>query len=76
MHSFDWQGQVVWGLTAAIMIEVAKLALGRAPDFEVDHPSNSSSSRSRGKQNAGGEDGRGGGTTAAAAGDPQPQPRM
>lgn len=42
VHSFDYQGHVVWGLTAAILIQVAELALGRPPDFEVDHPSNMS----------------------------------
>jgi hypothetical protein len=40
VHSFDYQGHVVWGLTAAILIEVAELALGRPPDFEANHPSN------------------------------------
>lgn len=40
VHSFDNQGHVVWGLTAAILIEVAELALGRPPDFEANHPSN------------------------------------
>lgn len=35
VHSFDYQGHVVWGLTAAILIQVAQLALGRPPDFEV-----------------------------------------
>jgi hypothetical protein len=40
VHSFDYKGQVVWGLTAAILIQVAQLALGRPPDFEVEHPSN------------------------------------
>ncbi|KAF6253594.1 NUDIX hydrolase domain-like protein [Scenedesmus sp. NREL 46B-D3] len=40
VHSFDYQGYVVWGLTALIMIQVAELALGRPPDFEVEHPSN------------------------------------
>jgi hypothetical protein len=40
VHSFDWQGQIVWGLTASILIEVAAAALGRRPDFEVEHPSN------------------------------------
>ncbi|WIA11436.1 hypothetical protein OEZ85_011553 [Tetradesmus obliquus] len=40
VHSFDYQGYVVWGLTAVIMICLAELALGRPPDFEVEHPSN------------------------------------
>jgi hypothetical protein len=40
VHSFDYQGYVVWGLTAVIMIRVAELALGRPPDFEIEHPSN------------------------------------
>jgi hypothetical protein len=44
VHSFDYQGHVVWGLTAAMLIQVAELALGRPPDFEVDHPSNVSTS--------------------------------
>lgn len=44
IHSFDYEGHIVWGLTAAIMIQVAELALGRPADFEVDHPSNNSSS--------------------------------
>lgn len=45
IHSFDYAGHIVWGLTAAIMIQVAELALGRAAAFEVEHPSSSSSSR-------------------------------
>lgn len=44
VHSFDYQGHVVWGLTAAILIQVAQLALGRPPDFEVEHLSNAGSS--------------------------------
>jgi cytochrome c oxidase subunit IV len=40
VHSFDYQGYVVWGLTAVIMIHVAELALARSADFEIDHPSN------------------------------------
>lgn len=47
VHSFDYQGHVVWGLTAAILIQVAELALGRPPDFEVDHPSHTTSSRNQ-----------------------------
>eukprot|EP00775_Hariotina_reticulata_P006022 gene6020-6260_t len=39
IHSFDYEGFIIWGLTAAIMIRVAQLALGRPADFEVDHPS-------------------------------------
>lgn len=34
----------MWGLTAAILIQVAQLALGRPPDFAVEHPSNAGSS--------------------------------
>jgi cytochrome c oxidase subunit IV len=40
VHSFDYQGYVVWGLTAVIMIHVAELALAHSADFEVEHPSN------------------------------------
>eukprot|EP00878_Enallax_costatus_P003413 GHUV01003623.1.p1 GENE.GHUV01003623.1~~GHUV01003623.1.p1 ORF type:complete len:282 (+),score=55.25 GHUV01003623.1:287-1132(+) len=45
VHSFDYQGFIVWGLTAQILIHVAQLALGRPAAFEVDHPSNTTSSR-------------------------------
>lgn len=38
MHSFDYAGHVVWGLTASIMIHVAELALGRSAAFEVEPP--------------------------------------
>lgn len=34
IHHFDCDGYHVWGLTAHILIEVAKIALGREPEFE------------------------------------------
>eukprot|EP00879_Flechtneria_rotunda_P023793 GHRR01025192.1.p1 GENE.GHRR01025192.1~~GHRR01025192.1.p1 ORF type:complete len:126 (+),score=34.36 GHRR01025192.1:544-921(+) len=39
IHSFDYRGFIVWGLTAQMLIHVAGLALGRPPEFPVDHPS-------------------------------------
>jgi hypothetical protein len=38
LHFFEHQGYNVWGLTAAIMITAARLALGRAPAFEEHGP--------------------------------------
>lgn len=38
IHSFEHQGFVIWGLTASILIQVARRALGREPSFEVDTP--------------------------------------
>jgi hypothetical protein len=38
LHFFEHQGFNVWGLTAAIMITAARLALGRAPAFEEHGP--------------------------------------
>ena len=35
MHSFDYQGFIIWGLTASILINVAQLALGRSAEFVV-----------------------------------------
>ena len=38
MHAFHYAGERIWGLTAALLIDVATVALGRAPAFEVDVP--------------------------------------
>ena len=39
MHSFACaRGTTVWGLTAHVLIQVAKLALGRAPEFSEGWP--------------------------------------
>lgn len=38
LHFFEHMGFNVWGLTAAIMITAARLALGRAPAFEEHGP--------------------------------------
>lgn len=36
MHSFDYRGFIIWGLTAAILIKTAEVALGRPAAFEVE----------------------------------------
>eukprot|EP00798_Chlamydomonas_sp_ICE-L_P018606 gene18606-25120_t len=38
IHSFKYKGFDVWGLTAGIMIQVAKIGLGRCPAFEELSP--------------------------------------
>jgi hypothetical protein len=35
VHSFEYQGFIIWGLTASILINVAQLALGRSADFAI-----------------------------------------
>jgi len=34
VHYFDYQGKVIWGLTAAILIRVASVVYGREPAFQ------------------------------------------
>eukprot|EP00884_Botryococcus_braunii_P014051 jgi/Botrbrau1/22647/Bobra.176_1s0069.1 len=34
IHFFEYHGFTIWGLTAAIMIQVSQIALGRAPEFD------------------------------------------
>lgn len=38
VHYFEYESYTVWGLTAAILIRAAQLALGKAPEF-VEHSS-------------------------------------
>lgn len=39
IHFFDFNGEFnVWGLTAGILIAVAQIALGRAPEFAENIP--------------------------------------
>jgi 8-oxo-dGTP pyrophosphatase MutT (NUDIX family) len=52
MHSFSWGDHVVWGLTAEILVRVARLSLGREAAF----PLLAAPSRRRGGDNGGGTD--------------------
>eukprot|EP00160_Parvularia_atlantis_P005692 Unigene14916_Nuclearia_a/m.44791 Unigene14916_Nuclearia_a/g.44791 ORF Unigene14916_Nuclearia_a/g.44791 Unigene14916_Nuclearia_a/m.44791 type:complete len:226 (+) Unigene14916_Nuclearia_a:2-679(+) len=38
MHSFDWDGFRIWGLTASVLIHAASVVYGARPAFEVDPP--------------------------------------
>lgn len=64
MHSFSWGDHVVWGLTAEILVRVARLSLGREPAFPLLAAPSASSSR-RGGGGAGGGGSGGGGTDYA-----------
>ena len=35
LHFFQYKGYTIWGLTAGILIEAARVALGREPDFQI-----------------------------------------
>jgi hypothetical protein len=38
IHSFDYNGFNIWGLTAGILIKVARVAFGRPPEFQEHSP--------------------------------------
>jgi hypothetical protein len=35
VHYFEYEGRTIWGLTAMILIEVARRVYGREPEFAV-----------------------------------------